>query len=135
MKNFMQKCASLWLTGLLGRTGLMKLGLLALAGLLAGAAWAQPVNDNFTNATVILGFKGTFSGITNANASLESCESNTVPTDDHGVVGVTNSVWYSWTAPAGGTAVIDTIGSRFDTVLSVYSSPNHPADLCDPNLK
>ena len=78
--------------------------------------------------------RATFSGITNAGASLETCESNAVPTDDHGVVGVTNSVWYSWTAPASGTAVFDTIGSGFDTVLSIYSSTNHPLDLCDPNL-
>ena len=30
------------------------------------------------------------------------------------------SVWYRWTAPATGTAVFDTFGSDFDTLLAVY---------------
>lgn len=32
----------------------------------------------------------------------------------------TPSVWYSWTATCDGTLVLDTCGSNFDTVLSVY---------------
>jgi uncharacterized delta-60 repeat protein len=49
------------------------------------------------------------------------------------LVDVDNSVWYSWTAPVSGTVTFDTIGSDFDTVLSVYTTPT-PGDLCDPNL-
>src|SRR6185437_4924830 len=30
-------------------------------------------------------------------------------------------VWWTWTAPAAGTAVIDTTGSNFDTLLAVYT--------------
>jgi hypothetical protein len=30
------------------------------------------------------------------------------------------SVWWTWTAPASGTVVIETVGSDFDTVLAVY---------------
>jgi len=42
----------------------------------------------------------------------EDCESG----DD----GVSNSVFYSFTAPSAGTATINTFGSSYDTVLSVY---------------
>jgi hypothetical protein len=31
------------------------------------------------------------------------------------------SVWIAWTAPASATAVVDTIGSSFDTTLAVYT--------------
>jgi hypothetical protein len=37
------------------------------------------------------------------------------------VDGAIRSVWWTWTAPKSGTAVIDTLGSKFDTVLSVYT--------------
>src|SRR5476651_1575739 len=100
MKNFMQMFTSLRRVNLVGRTGLAKMGLLVLASLLAGTAWAQPANDYFTNAIVISGLDGTINGITNTGATMEPCESNTVPTDDHGLVDVDNSVWYVWTATA-----------------------------------
>jgi hypothetical protein len=31
------------------------------------------------------------------------------------------SVWWTWTAPASGTVTIDTAGSKFDTLLAVYT--------------
>ncbi len=31
------------------------------------------------------------------------------------------SVWYNWTAPAGGSVAFDTIGSTFDTLLAIYT--------------
>ena len=128
----MQKFTSLGLGGLAGRTALLKLALLGLASLLAGAAWAQPANDGFSSAIAITGLSGSTSG-TNNSATLEVCESNAVPTDDNGIADVDNSVWYSWTATTNGTMEVDTIGSYFDTVLSVYTTPT-PSDLCDPNL-
>ena len=133
-KKFMEKFTSLRLVGLAGRTGLMKLALLCAAGLLAGVAGAQPANDDFTNATVITGLSGSVSGSSNVLATMETCESNAVPTDDDGVVDVDHSVWFSWTAPATGPVEFDTIGSLFNTVLSVYSSTTPPSDLCDPSL-
>jgi len=35
--------------------------------------------------------------------------------------GVINSAWWSWTAPSTGTVSFDTIGSNFDTYLSLFS--------------
>jgi uncharacterized delta-60 repeat protein len=131
MKNFIQ---NLRLVNLAAKSGLLKnLGLLALSGLLAGVAWAQPVNDNFTNAIPLTGDSGSIPG-NNTNATLETCESNTVPTDDNGVQPVDHSTWYVWTAPTNGSVEFDTFGSSFDTIVSVYSATNPPADLCDPNL-
>ncbi len=40
-----------------------------------------------------------------------------------GVVGGA-SVWYGYLAPASGTISIDTIGSTFDTILAVYTTPS-----------
>ena len=34
------------------------------------------------------------------------------------------SVWFTWTAPASGTATFDTVGSSFDTLLGVYTGTN-----------
>jgi|GEM_PF-1428568 len=33
-----------------------------------------------------------------------------------------NDIWYRWTAPCSGQAVIDTCGSSYDSVLAVYAS-------------
>jgi hypothetical protein len=75
----------------------------------------RPSNDNFTNATSITGLTGSLTS-SNTNATQESGE--TVPLAGDGTL---SSVWWGWVAPASGTAVIDTIGSNFDTVLSVYT--------------
>lgn len=45
---------------------------------------------------------------------VQSCGSSSSP-------GNNGSVWYFLTAPANGTVTIDTFGSNYDTVLSVYS--------------
>ena len=35
--------------------------------------------------------------------------------------GAPNTAWWKWTAPGSGNVTIDTFGSRFDTVLAVYT--------------
>jgi hypothetical protein len=40
--------------------------------------------------------------------------------------GITNSAWWSWTAPNSGIYNIDTRGSNFDTYLSVYEGSDLP---------
>ena len=77
------------------------------------AAPSAPANDMFASAQAITGPSGVASG-TNVNATKESGEPNHV-----GNVGGA-SVWYSWTAPASGQAVISTAGSTFDTLLAAY---------------
>jgi hypothetical protein len=71
-------------------------------------------NDNFVDAVGVSGGEGRSSGV-NDGATLEGGE----PT--HAGPGAADSVWYSWTAPANGTASIDTAGSLIDTRLGVYT--------------
>ena len=73
-----------------------------------------PGNDNFANATVITGDDVTVTG-TNVNATKQSGE----PTLCGNPGG--KSVWWSWTADAGGQVTINTEGSNFDTMLGVFT--------------
>ena len=114
-----------------GGAGWLKLGLAVAAALAVRAAQAQPANDNFANATAIYGYTGSTSG-NNAGATLEACEPPQITITTNAKANVTNSVWFAWTPPAGGTVTFDTIGSSFETVLAVYTTAN---GLCDPSLK
>jgi hypothetical protein len=75
---------------------------------------AAPANDNFADRFTILGVTNSVSG-SNVGATGETGE------PDHAQLGVTNTVWWTWTAPLDGTATLDTAGSAFDTVLAVYT--------------
>lgn len=75
---------------------------------------APPANNNFTDATTLSGASGTATG-TNVAATHESGE----PIHYSGSTGI-KSVWWKWTAPATGQALINTTGSAFDTVLAIY---------------
>ncbi|MBD2502393.1 DUF4347 domain-containing protein [Anabaena azotica] len=68
-------------------------------------------NDNFANRIILTGNVGSSTG-NNVGATSEIGE----PTQS----GSTNSIWWSWTAPASGNVTFDTIGSNFDTYLFVY---------------
>ena len=84
------------------------------------AAVAVPPNDDCSNATVIPGnvinYNPPLLNTTGATIglceSLESCES--------GGLGTSNSVWYSYTPDQDGKIAVDTIGSNYNTVLSVH---------------
>ncbi len=110
----------------------LKLGLVLCLGLRPGLAGAQsPTNDNFANAIILSGLSGSAKG-TNVNATLEPpCETNQVNCADDGPQSVDQSVWYAWTAPGNVTAAFNTVGSGFDTVLSVWTTTN---GLCDATL-
>ncbi|MBE9242639.1 beta strand repeat-containing protein [Synechocystis salina] len=69
-------------------------------------------NDNFANRISVSGTVVSTSG-TNVGFTGETGEPNQF--------GALNSAWWSWTAPVSGNVTIDTIGSNFDTVLSVYT--------------
>jgi subtilase family serine protease len=73
-----------------------------------------PVNDLFANATVLTGTTATATG-NNATATKESGEPN-IAGNQGG-----KSVWWAWTAPVSGTVQINTEGSKFDTLLGVYT--------------
>lgn len=71
-----------------------------------------PANDLFANPQILAGAGGRVEG-TNRGATMESGE----PSPS----GSSPSVWFEWTAPASGLVKFSTFGSRFDTVLGVYT--------------
>lgn len=75
-----------------------------------------PANDPFANAEVLTGNAAISAG-SNANATREADEPN------HAANSGGRSIWYRWTAPAGGRWTVDTAGSSFDTTLAVYTGP------------
>lgn len=86
-----------------------------LTGLsIGGIASAQPANNFFTNAQVLINVSGAVSG-SNIGADKETGEP-TIAGNDGGA-----SVWYRWTAPANVTITFQTLGSDFDTLLGVYT--------------
>ncbi len=69
-------------------------------------------NDNFANRIALVGGTVTTTG-SNVGATAEALEI--------GGSGVLNTAWWTWTAPAAGPVVISTIGSPFDTYLTVMT--------------
>jgi cyclophilin family peptidyl-prolyl cis-trans isomerase/outer membrane protein assembly factor BamB len=76
---------------------------------------SRPSNDDFTKARLLYGERAVATG-GNGSATGEQGE------PEHGEsASPAGSVWWRWTAPRSGVAVVDTHGSDFDTVLAVYS--------------
>ncbi len=73
-----------------------------------------PANDAFANAASIAGTNNQAAGLSHG-AGKEPGEPN------HAGRPGGASVWWRWTAPAGGATAIDTFGSNFDTLLAVYT--------------
>jgi hypothetical protein len=89
--------------------------LVAACCVFATSAWAAPpANDDFANAEALSG-----SSATAIADTTEATREEEEPA--HDAHEGTASVWYAWQAPATGTAVINTCGSDFDTVLAVYT--------------
>jgi RHS repeat-associated protein len=88
-------------------------------GFAPGAAGSSPpstgpASNSFAGAGELVGRTGTTSG-SNVGATKETGEPN------HAGNAGGKSVWWKWTATAGGTVTIDTAGSSFDTLLAVYT--------------
>lgn len=76
---------------------------------------SQPAPHNtFASAPSLTGTSGTATG-SNTSATKEVGEPN------HGGNSGGKSVWWKWTAPSNGTLSVNTFGSNFDTLLSVYT--------------
>ncbi len=113
-------------------------GLVVAFGLLVDAYALAPLNDNFSNATIITGlpFSG---GATTVDATAEVGEPDHA--DGFGNI-VSNSVWWSWTSVGGGEieVIVEANGS-FDSTLAVYEGDPFAvpptivaeADLADEN--
>lgn len=80
-------------------------------------AWrpVQPLNDDFAAASVLSADQGSRWTEGNEGATSEPGE------PDHAGSPAVRSVWYRWTPDFTGTAVLDTLGSDFDTRLAVYT--------------
>ena len=98
----------------------------------------RPTNDNRAVATQLSGeaLHGTTTGSTLEVATKESGE------PDHAGNAGGHSIWYRWTAPAGGSTTIDTCNSSMDTLLGVYTesggvltpvASNDDTAGCSPN--
>jgi hypothetical protein len=93
--------------------GLMLAVVAALAVPTAAVA-APPANDAFASAEELSGRVASTEGL-NKDATKEDLE------PDHAGEPGGASIWYRWTAPGDGRAVVSTCGSDFDTVLAVYT--------------
>ncbi len=76
---------------------------------------SPPANDDFSSPEPLSGREARSSpSDANTNATKQVGE------PDHAGNPGGGSIWYRWTAPADGTAKIDTCNSGFDTLLAVY---------------
>ena len=89
-------------------------GLTGTVALRIAVTGAAPGNDNFANRIVLTGANFSTNAV-NLNATAETGE------PAHANQGALKSLWWSWTAPSAGRAVIRTTGSSIDTVLAVYT--------------
>lgn len=78
------------------------------------ASAVAPANDAFASAVVLPGPSHSFAGA-NVGAGKDSGEGS------HAGNAGGASVWWKWTAPKTGVVTVDTAGSRFDTLLAVYT--------------
>ena len=82
-----------------------------------------PVNDNFANAISITG--NTFTDTKDSSAATTQT-TDPVPPCSQSVAGFTtgtaNTIWYKFTPTSNGTITdVDTIGSSYDSVLSIWT--------------
>jgi hypothetical protein len=82
----------------------------------APALAAAPSNDNFASPTIVADPLPVTDSISTVDATTEATDP--VP-DCSGSVG--HTVWYSYTPSADGSVQADTLGSDYDTVLSVWT--------------
>jgi hypothetical protein len=112
------------------------IGLVCLALIQALPCRAQtPVNDKFTNATVLVGNNLIFTGgLTGSTA--ENMEADGTPTLPVAFGSTQHSVWWSWTAANDGQVTITALSYSRDTIypsgggptfLAVYSITNEVA--------
>ena len=86
------------------------------AAMTSTAHAAPPANDDLADATQIVGAQFATTG-TNAEATREADE------PDHADIGPgdSHSVWFAWTAPTSGTAIVSTCESAIYAALAVYT--------------
>lgn len=93
------------------------------AGCLLSITAPAPANDSFANATNIT--SNTFTTTEDTSGAANGSGPD-IPTSCSSVAGINDygdykSVWFKYTPTTYGTAEIDTIGSNYDTILSVWT--------------
>jgi hypothetical protein len=83
----------------------------------AGTTANIPINDNFSNATVIPA-----AGINTSEVTTYASKETGEPNDAGNAGG--RSVWFTWTATSIGAVRANTITSGFTTLLGVYTGTN-----------
>ena len=79
-----------------------------------------PPNDNFASAISITG--NSFSDTKDSSAATnETTDPTPTCASSSQTLGKSNSIWYKFAAPASGNVLLDTNGSNYDTVLSVWT--------------
>ena len=68
-------------------------------------------SDNFVGSTNL----GSVASVTDTGTNVGFTSEAGEPAQD----GAINSAWWTWTAASNGTLVVDTIGSGFDTFLTL----------------
>lgn len=97
-----------------GFTGPDRTGSIQLTGQ-GNLITSAPINDNLLNAQSV----GSGNTFTRSGSILNA----TAQSGEPALAGLsaTRSVWFTYTAPANGRLVVDTVGSDFNSVLGVYS--------------
>jgi len=93
-----------------------------------------PANDNFANAMNITLTSGSF---TDTKDSSGATTQTTDPTPTC-VGGASNTIWYKFTPTSSGTITdVDTIGSSYDTVLSIWTGTagSFSSVACNDDIK
>jgi len=78
-----------------------------------------PANDNFASPAIVAGLPYTKTGIKNDGATTQSGEDLAVPPCT-GTGGIGKTVWFRYTPSQNVSATIDTIGSDYDTIVTVF---------------
>lgn len=88
-----------------------------------------PANDNFANASNITAT--TFTDTKDSSGATTEAADPTPPCSQNAQIpfltGRSNTIWYKVVPSSTGTANIDTIGSSYDTVLSLWSGTSQAA--------
>ena len=85
-----------------------------------------PSNDDCTTP-VVLGGSGTFPFDTTVASTGTFGQSEALCAAQYGQFTIDNDVWYSWTAPSTGVALVDTCGlTNVDTKIAVYGGTACP---------
>lgn len=82
---------------------------------------AAPANDNIANAQVLANGTTQVTG-DSTEATVESGELRLNSDSTTSTAAAVRTVWFKWWAPSVSSATITTVGSTFDTYLSLYRS-------------